>query len=147
LSKPRRAMVPTQTAAEVATAFDAQVGLCGEGRIPARDADAQHADFGGVDVVAAEEVGHGRLDVFDALVRVLEVARLALRFALVGGVVGEAGEAGGGQDAGVVGWGLFLDGGPWAVNDYNCSGAIWWTRDRRIEERSEFEVAREEGDL
>jgi hypothetical protein len=91
-------MVPTQTAAAVA-----QVRLRRERRVAARGADVEHADFLRVDEsLAREELAHGALDVLDALRRVFERAWLPFRFALVGGVVGEADEARLGEHTSVV---------------------------------------------
>lgn len=128
--------------------LDAQVRLRREGHVPARRADAQHTDLVGVDFRRErDEVRDGALDVFDAVRRVLEVARLALRVALVSRVVGQAGEARGGEDARVVGRRLLLDGGPRVGDDDGGAGARGGARGGSVEERGEPQPARVEGDL
>jgi hypothetical protein len=121
--------------------------LGGEWSISASRADAEDANLVGVNVLAADQVGDGAFDVFDALGRVFEVSRLAFGFTLVCGVVGEAGEAGLGEHAGIVGWRLLLDGGPWVAYNYGSARTIRGVGSWVVDVGGKFHVMGEERDI
>ena len=66
---------------------------------------------------------------------------------MIGGVVGEADEAGLGEHAGVIGCGLLLDGGPGMAYDDGGAGAIKGIRCWVIQVGCEFDIAGEEGNV
>lgn len=78
---------------------------------------------------------------------VFEVSWFALRFGLVCGIVGEADEAGFGEHAGVVSWGLLFYGGSGVADYYGGAGAGRGLGDCKIQMGCEFEATGEEGDV
>lgn len=110
-------------------------------------ADAEHTDLAGIYILETGQIGDGGFDVFHALGGVFEVSWFTLGLTLICGVVGEADEAGLGEHAGVIGWGLLFDGGPGMAYDNGGAGAAKGIRCWVIEVGCEFEIAGEKGNV